>query len=114
MRRVCTAFPHPSWTGNVKDGFNAAVLKLLQPVNITFPTTTPRTNVPPPGVMLSALGWGSAPLPTSHFHTHVNLMVVGNRYCPGKHDNVTDDMMCTYSRGKETCKGESAPGGQYL
>lgn len=95
---------HPKWTGDVRDGYDAAILTLKRPVNLPVPRLASLGRTLPLGTRLSALGWGKiGSLFPVDLQIATNLTSIANEKCTQR--EMTESMMCAYSEDQDTTKG---------
>ena len=94
--RVENAFIHPNWTGDVVDGYDAAILRLPRPFSIKTPS-------------LSSQNYNVYPNHKAHILNldkvveTAELFVVENKLCPHL-NNLSSDIFCIYSQTTPPCQ----------
>jgi len=103
---------HPKWDGNVRAGFDIALIRLARGVqNVVTPRLarhSPVANTP-----VYALGWGQRRgKPENHtgnnLHMATKLLIVKKEFCPptvGEH--LKPHHICAYDTNESVCKGDS-------
>ena len=103
------AHVHDSWTGDVHDGYDIAVIKLDRKANITLPGFDRQGGEFKNGQLFTAVGWGK--LETGAFPDRLqmaeNLAYLHPRYCEEKFDNeMKEHMICAGLMEQDTCEGK--------
>ena len=98
-----------SWTGNVKDGYDIAVVKLNKEANFALPSLDTQGGKFRSGKLFAALGWGlneTGRNPNS-LQIAANLVYVTNHYCKKEFlgDAVKKHSICAGFANENTCKG---------
>lgn len=121
--RVSKAVGHPQYDENT-DQFDIGLLFLENstPLNISFPRLNQNNSLPALGSVTHVMGWGDMvegdEQEVSDELMAADLEVISNKRCK-KADGVVDgrdisyenwifnDMLCTFSEGKDACQGDS-------
>ena len=99
-----------SWTGDVRDGYDIAVVKLNKEANLMVPTTDTQGGEFRAGKLFTALGWGldeTGKNPTS-LQMADSLVYVNHRKCKELlGDAVKNHSICAgfSDENENTCKG---------
>ena len=97
-----------SWTGNVEDGYDIAVVKLDKEANLALPSLDTQGGDFRSGKLFTALGWGvneTGRSPNS-LQIAANLVYVTNHYCKEfLGDAVKEHSICAGFANENTCKG---------
>lgn len=100
VQRAEMAIIHPSWTGNVEDGYDAALLRLSRDPNVRIPQLAERDFDLYANSKVYGLSLGSV-LKVAQFD------VVKNGFCP-KLRNLGNNTFCAYSSGAKMDSGTLA------
>ena len=92
------------WTGDAKQGYDVAILRLCKAVNGVAPTLAAKGTEILPGTILFSLGWGEGNEAIENLQIATSLEVVANEHCPNT-TGITDDAMCTFSNYQDACSG---------
>ena len=99
---------HKSWTGNVEDGYDIALVKLHKEANLTLPSIDKQGGEFRSGKLFAALGWGvneTGKNPNS-LQMAGNLVYVKNRDCRVFLGSaVKKHSICAGFSNENTCKG---------
>ena len=98
---------HPNWTGDVKKGFDIALLRLPKAVDEVFPSLPEKNTDLYPGTVVAVVGWGDGRKDrdaVDAFQLATGLVVVDNNNCPGITDCIEYHMLCAYAPSKNSCK----------
>ena len=97
-----------SWTGNVEDGYDIAVVKLNKEANLTLPSIDTQEGEFPTGKLFTALGWGlneTGRNPNS-LQMADSLVYVKHRSCEDfLGDVVKKHSICAGFSNENICKG---------
>ena len=108
---------HPRWNGNVKNGFDIALIRLPRPIEyMVFPDLYPGNDVFEHNSTTLTLGWslydhpiqgGIQMLKPGNLRMGHRFAVLKHRDCPGKvKQHLKQHMICIFSRDQNMCKGE--------
>ena len=97
-----------SWTGNEKDGYDIAVVRLNKEANLTLPSIDSQLGEFPGGKTFTALGWGlneSRQQPNS-LQMADNLLYVKHRECEEFLEvEVKNHSICAGLLSEDICEG---------
>ncbi|CAD7700489.1 unnamed protein product [Ostreobium quekettii] len=113
--RVEDAEIHPKWTGNVEDGWDAAMLRLPQRVNITGPAlAAPKSHVYC-SMRVFVLGlYDEGGLYDRGGHLQMaEMTIVEDHLCPGL-NGLAPDMLCAFSYSTQLEEGHAGGPGLIL
>ena len=100
VQRAEMAIIHPGWTGNVEDGYDAALLRLSRDPNVRIPQLAKRDFDLYANSKVYGLSLGSV-------LRVVQFDVVKNSFCP-KLRNLGNNTFCAYSSGAKMDSGTLA------
>ena len=98
---------HPSWTGNVNDGYDVGLLKLDRESNVMLPGIDTHKTPLRAGILLTALGWGR----TDSQRIADTLQIAENLYyldplrCNEELGDIYKDHMICSGFNEDTCNG---------
>ena len=99
---------HESWTGNVEDGYDIAVVKLNKEANLTLPSLDTQGGEFHSGKLFTALGWGlnETGRNPNALQIAASLVYVKNRNCREfLGDAVKKHSICAGLANENTCRG---------
>lgn len=87
---------HPRWPGDAQKGYDAAMLRLLTPINVITPTLAAATFDLYPNSRVNGFRIGTTPGATE-------FTVVAEKFCP--QIKGADNMLCAFSRYEKAYQG---------
>ena len=101
---------HESWAGDVKDGYDIALVKLDRNANLTLPSIDIQGGEFREGKLFTALGWGQDETGNHPNSLQIadSLIYVNHRHCEGfLQDAVKKHSICAGFSGENenTCEG---------
>ena len=103
-------YVHPSWTGDVNDGFDVGLLKLDREPDSTIPAIDTHSTPLSSGDLLTVLGWGrtETQLTSDSLQMAENLQYMLPVLCEQELGDIfLEHMICAGLLNENACEGEN-------